>query len=275
MGASGRLARGEPAATATASTPTTTKQQRELPLSDLDDESADLTELMDSLSAESKTLVKIFKVVISKQFKSELEIMKKELAKKDAEIDFLKSEVKDLKDKIQDLDSHLDSVDQYERRDTIIVSGPTLPQECQAENPLNVIVNTLKNNLKINIKEDDISVAHRLGPITQQRARPMIVKLKNRSLKYDIVGACLKMKPNLFINESLTSKRLNLFKQILAVRGRHRQRFQQCFTKDGRIVVKLRNSTVKHVIVDNKSLNQFLEKYPEMKDTHLDVTSDN
>ena len=112
---------------------------------------------------------------------------------------------------------------------------------------------TIKEHLKLNLKPEDISVAHRLGTTQPGRDRPVIVKFVNRSLKYETMGACIQLRPRLYINESLTPKRLDIFKQVLAIRKQHREKFQQCFTKDGNIVVKLKHSTVKHVIVDDQS----------------------
>lgn len=240
---------------------------------DPDLENAELPELLNSLSEESRTLVKIIKMVITEQFRGEIQTLREELVKRDSEITQLKTEVKDLNIKVEDLESHLDSIEQYQRRDTVIISGPALPQESQHENPVHLIVNTLKDTLKINVQEQDISVAHRLGPFNQNHPRPMIVKLMNRSHKYDIIGACLTIKPDLYINESLTPSRLNLFKKILAIRKQHRQKFSQCHTKDGKIIVKLGNSMMKHIIVDERSLLQFLDRYPDMKDTYQEIVS--
>ena len=130
---------------------------------------------------------------------------------------------------------------------------------------------TVKENLKLNIKAEDISVAHRLGTSQPGRDRPIIVKLVNRSLKYDVIGACIQLRPRLYINESLTPRCLDIFKQVLAIRKEHRQKFQQCYTKDGNIVIKLKHSTVKHVIVDHQSFLNLLEKYPDMKDTYNEI----
>lgn len=232
---------------------------------------ADLTDLLASLSKESKTLVKILKTIITKQLRSELETMREEITKKDAVIDKLDNEVKDLKTKVHDLEAHLDRVEQYERRDTIIISGPSLPSETPTENTSSVVVETIKEHLKINLKTDDLSVTHRLGASVPGRDRPMIVKLVNRSLKYDIMGACVQLRPKLYVNESLTPKRLQIFKQVLSIRKEHRQKFQQCYTKDGNIIIKLKHSTVKHVIVDDESFMKFLDKYPYMKDTYTSL----
>lgn len=236
--------------------------------SDLLADDPELVSLLASLPKDSKTQVKILKVIFAKQLKTEMDILKEEINKKDEIIKKLDNEVKDLRDKVFDLEAHLDRVEQYERRDTIILSGPSLPPETPAEKPASVVTSAIKDHLKINIKEEDISVAHRLGSTQPGRERPVIIKLVNRSLKYDIMGACVQLRPPLYINESLTPKRLTLFKQVLAIRKQHRPKFQQCFTKDGNIIVKLKHSTVKHIITDERSFMALLDKYPYMKDTH-------
>lgn len=165
----------------------------------------------------------------------------------------------DLHGKVECLETHLDEVEQYERRDTLIISGPSLPQDTPEEDAVKVILNTMKENVRINVKENDVSVAHRLGNKQQNRNSPMIVKFVNRSMKYDLVGACIRLKPDLYLNESLTPKRLALFKTMLMIRKEHREKFQQCHTKDGKIIVKLKNSTVRHTIADKRTIIAFLE----------------
>lgn len=240
---------------------------------DLDE--GELEQLMNTITPESKTLVKILTIIISKQSRCELKTIRDELTEKDKQITQLKKDVIEMKDKLADLETQVDDAEQYERRDTIIISGPSLPSETSAENPANTVINTIKDTLKININTNDINIAHRLGPKHQQTSRPMIVKLTNRSLKQDIMTACVNIKPNLYINESLTPKRLKIYKQVLHIRKVHKNKFQQCFTKNGRIMIKLKNSTVRHVVVDELTFKRFLEKYPDMMDTYQESLSDN
>lgn len=233
------------------------------------DEDEELNRLQQSLSPESLTLVRILVIILSKQFSTEINGLKSEIQKKDEVITELSDEVNALKSKVSDLELNLDDVAQYERRDTIILSGPALPNETPQENTTLVAINTIRDNLKINLKESEISVSHRLGASTVQRKRPLMIKLTNRSLKYDLVGACIKLKPQLYINESLTPKRLNILRQILGIRRAHKEKVQSVYTSEGKIIIRLKNSTLKHTIVDEKSLMAFLEKYPQMKDTYL------
>lgn len=247
-------------------------QQQQAQLLSQDDHEPDETEvnqLLGSLSEESKSLVKILTFVITQKVTVEIEKLKEEVTRKDSQIIDLSEEISDLKVKVQDLEANLDSVDQYERRDTIIVSGPVIPEETGQENTTNIITSVVKDHLKINISEYDINIAHRIGPKQFQRKRPIIVKLNNRSLKHDLVGACIQLKPQLYINETLTAKRLHLFKQVLNIRRTNRDKFQQCHTKDGKIIVKLRNSTMKYEITDHRTLITF----PLMKDTYLQTVS--
>lgn len=235
---------------------------------DLPTDDAEITDLLASLPKDSKTLVKIMKVIITKQFRAEMEMLREEINKRDFVIQELSDELKDLKDHVSTLESHIDRVEQYERRDTIIVSGPSLPAEAPTEDATSVVLATMKDQLKLVIKPEDVSVSHRLGASQPDRNRPIIVKLVNRSLKQDIVNACIQLKPKLYVNESLTPRRLELFKKVLAIRKVHRDKFQQCHTKDGNIIVKLKHSTLKHIIVDDKTFHNMLDMYPYMKDTH-------
>ena len=236
-------------------------------------EDSELGNMLAGLSEESKALVGVIEVIITKQIKTELELIKEEIKKKDLIITNLKGEVKDLQEKLHSVETHMDSIDQYERNDTVIVSGPSLPEESAQENAKSLLVSTIKEKLKINIKEEDLSVAHRLGPAHQNKRRPIIAKLVSRSLKYDLVWACTNLKPDLYVNESLTPKRYQLLRRVLAVRRAHRQKFQQCYTKDGKIMIKLKNSTVRYTIVDEQSLLAFLDNYPAMLETYQEIAN--
>ena len=72
----------------------------------------------------------------------------------------------------------------------------------------------------------------------------------------------LTVKPNIYINESLTPKHRIIYTTLLAIRKQHRDAFQQCYTRDGRIFVKLKSSHQKHMITNEDSQNIFLDKFP-------------
>lgn len=216
------------------------------------------TTIMDLISGDLETLSQEGKAIVSTIVKA----LTLSMQEKDHTIQTLQSKVSSLESKVNKLEDQLDDIDQYERRDTIIISGPALPNEHQMENTTDLTVKTIKDNLHINIEHKDINVSHRLGSKQQNKTRPLIVKLLNRSKKAEIMEACVKVKPNLYINESLTPKRRTIYTTILEIRKKNRSLFQQCYTRDGRIFIKLKDSNQKHSITNEHSLNTFLDKYP-------------
>lgn len=106
-----------------------------------------------------------------------MEVLKNELISKDAKIDEMNNEIEKLKSKLQESESKLDNTEKYEKRDTVIVSGPILPPKTRQENPVDVVRRVFRDHLKINITEHDVSVALRIVPVNSQRARLIIVKL--------------------------------------------------------------------------------------------------
>ena len=229
---------------------------------------SDVDALLATLPEECKTVVKVITEIITNRLSEKIVNLQKDLTEKEKAINDLKINVTTLTSRVNVLELHLDDVDQYERRDTVILSGASLPAESTQENTTNIVTQAIKDQLKINIQPGDISVSHRLGTKRQQHNRPIIVKLVNWSLKHDLVGACVQLRPQLYINESLTPKRIDLLSKIELIRKDHKQKFQQCYTQDGRIIVKFRNSTIKHTITNEKHMMDFLEKYPLMLDTY-------
>ena len=224
---------------------------------------------MESLGESDKTLVKIMTAVLRDIFTPEFQSLKDALESKDRLIKQLDEKCNRMEEKIKTLESHVDELEQYGRRECLIFSGPSvIPAETQGENTSDIICKVIKDNLKLIVKSSDISVSHRLGKVNEANNRPVIVKLVNRSLKYDLIGACAQHRPALYINESLTPRRRRLLNDVLRVRKEHKKDFQSCYTSEGRIIIRLKNSTIKHIIHDQPTLIKFLEKYPKMHDTY-------
>ncbi|KAK3895532.1 hypothetical protein Pcinc_000770 [Petrolisthes cinctipes] len=160
-----------------------------------------------NLPGDMQALVTIIGKVIQTQFDTYFSKFDNLNTAKNRQIDQMQTKINELENKIINLEITIDDVDQYERRDTVIISGPSLPHESTNENPCDLIVNTIKHHLHVNMTHADINVAHRIGRKTQGKTRPIIVKLQNRIKKSELVHACITVKPQLYINESLTPKR--------------------------------------------------------------------
>ena len=246
-------------------------------------QSAEIKRMMDSLDEREKTLVKVQTAILRDFFSEEIQSLKEALELKDRKIKQLNDKCDKLEKKVSDLEEQVEELSQYGRRETIVISGPdTIPAETTGENTTDIVCNLIKSKLSINIKSSDISVSHRLGRPKSSSAsasaspaidivqnRPIIVKLVNRSLKHDLIAACVLKKPKLFINESLTPQRLALFRQVLWVRKEHKNAFKSCYTSEGKIVIRLKNSNQEYVVTSESSLINFLDRYPNMKETYL------
>ena len=132
------------------------------------------------------------------------------MREKDEKIERLEASLCTMKEKVVSLENKIDDNSQYERRDTLVISGKSIPTAQPNENCNIIVRNLIKEQTRLILKEEDISIAHRLGrrpDSSQQDRRSIIFKLCRRDLKRDIRDACKQHKPNFFVNEHLTPTR--------------------------------------------------------------------
>ena len=72
------------------------------------------------------------------------------------------TEIKDLRQRVEVLEEQVDTNSAYERRDALIISG-NIPAATINENFNNIVTILLKNGVKLRLRPDDISTAHRIG----------------------------------------------------------------------------------------------------------------
>ena len=78
----------------------------------------------------------------------------------------------------------VDTNDQNERRDTLILSGSNLPILSSNENCKTIVRDSISSHTSLAIHDNDISIAHRN---VRQDKRKMIFKLCKRDLMSDIL----------------------------------------------------------------------------------------
>ena len=118
-----------------------------------------------------------------------------------------------------------------------------------------------------------MSVSHRLGSKPRQQGqdtRPIIVKFCRRDVKYSIRHSCRSLRPkDLFVNESLTPVRNQIFKTLRYIRKQHNDIVTGCGTSDGKIFAYTKSSPTtaegagdkRHCINTMEALNQFCRIY--------------
>ena len=213
------------------------------------------------------------------QISSKLDSLEKNLVETKRQMLKLESSHKSLEQKFNRLLAKFDDLENYTRRETIIISGKCIPTEAQNENTSNIAVNLLKSKLNVNIDVSEISVSHRIGKFDQNasNARSIIVKLLHRSTKYKLMDECIKNRASkelsdFHLNESLSSQRMTLFSDLKQLRWKHKSLFQQLYTKDGVIFVKLTvNQRQKYRIKTEEQLLSFLSNYPQLRDSYDEI----
>lgn len=186
---------------------------------------------------------------ITEQLETKLNILRDEFAAllsvKNKEIDQLKLAVSTLKAQVHKLEEKANDSEAFERRDTIVVSGEGVPIVESGEICSNIVSDLVKNKLRINLNPSDISTAHRAGPKpSSQRGsdrRSIMVKLCRRELKQELLVACRNLKPNIFINESLTPTRKTIMYVLRQMKRQCPTKVSGCSSHEGRVFVWLQN----------------------------------
>ena len=180
----------------------------------------------------------------------------------------LKEEHASLKDQVlisaNDLKSvqkSLNDLEQYTRRDSVEIRGIPLPEESQEEDT-NEIVLQLSQKMGIPLERKDISVSHRIRSRSSVDSA-IIVKFVRREVRKRLYRARKRLKSittadfgfsvekKIFINESLTPKNKELFKDCLRFKKDNSFKFR--WTNAGKIF--LRRNADFPVILTNSSVD--------------------
>ena len=140
---------------------------------------------------------------------------------------------------VQSLRSDIDSNEQYERKDTLIVSGPDHPVASQNENS-KIMVKNLLSEACVTVNLNDISIAHRIGrkPIDAQARdkRGLIFKLCRRDLVQTIFNACKRTKPSFYVICSLTPTRNKILYLLRQLKKKFPAMLKGCRALNGDVV---------------------------------------
>ncbi|KAL7402086.1 hypothetical protein ABVT39_009292 [Epinephelus coioides] len=136
-----------------------------------------------------------------------------------------------------------DELEQYSRKENIRINGMEEQSGEESEDQLIEKVCNLAAAPGSVMKEEDMSMAHRLGGVKKQRKmRPVIVRFVSRRKKADLI----KLKENdtykkVFICEDLTNMRYKLFRYA-------KGKCDLTFVRDGKIISK---KDGKYITIDN------------------------
>ena len=177
-----------------------------------------MPDLSSKLSEEGKLIVQLItdhNDILKSEFTEKIK-------EKDKEIAIVKSELNSVRTRLAQLEDRHDDAEAYERRDTLIISGDGVPEASLGENCTVIVSSMIREKLRKNISAGDISVSHRIGqkPRSPQHVdrRNIFVKLCRRNLKDELLSACRSLRPNIYLNESLTPTRSTILYALRKVK---------------------------------------------------------
>ena len=200
---------------------------------------------------------------------TELAVLKENMESMVTERAELKSQVAALE---QELKSRIDDQDQYERKDSLILSGPAVTDMVPDENTHELVKKLVNDHLGINQYSGHFNITHRLGPLRRSSngsanpKRNIYVKLVRRDLKKAIVTASKSQRNSqLYANESLTPYRRKMFHALRRMK-KNVETVKGCTTLDGRIyafTAPLPNQTrdQRHHIKDMEAHHEFCRQF--------------
>ena len=222
-----------------------------------------LDEKLSPLSEQLKEALAMVKSLNTKYEKLEetLVVLQEENKALKEEHASLKAQVLSSANDLKSVQKSLNDLEQYTRRDSVEIRGIPLPEESQEEDT-NEIVLQLSQKMGIPLERKDISVSHRIRSRSSVDSA-IIVKFVRRELRERLYRARKRLKSittadfgfsvekKIFINESLTPKNKELFKDCL--RFKKDNSFKFLWTNAGKIF--LRRNADSPVILINSSVD--------------------
>ena len=180
----------------------------------------------------------------------------------------IRSRCSKLEDKVVSLESSVNQVEQYGRRNNIVISG--IPDDVADD--LEDAVTSIMEDVDVIVQNGDIEVCHRIGKSDQKTSsKKTIVRFINRKYckkalvnRKKLININSEMKYNfsrnnkIFINENLTREN-----ESIAFCGRKLKRnskIHSCFTRDGIVFI---NKTEKSKAFKVHHMNALYDAFPE------------
>lgn len=167
---------------------------------------------------------------------------------------FVMASLRSLQTQTEFIANGMDHMEMRSRRKILLIHGVA---EVNKENIASVITTTLSDKLKLtSFSISDVKRCHRLGRTTGDRPRPILLKLKDTTLRNKIWASKSDLKgTGVTLSEFLTKARYDIF-----MAARLKFGIAKCWTRDGTVYV-LGSGGTRHRISSLKQLDDI--KLPE------------
>lgn len=143
-------------------------------------------------------------------------------------------------------DERINDLEQYGRRNNIRINGVPENGEETSERTTRIATETLNRYIEnLDIRREEIDIAHRLGKKKEGKHRQIIIKFQSRMLRDTVLKNRRVFKgSDIFVNEDLTK----INQQVLAcVRKKMTDEVARAWSRNGRIFYKSHTDTVLEV----------------------------
>lgn len=188
--------------------------------------------------------------------------LKKEIYTLNKEIDEQKTENHNLSEQLETInlttESKLNDIEQYSRKNNIRISGiPEIGIE-SAETTTGLVVQKLNSSIEaLNLKIDDIDVAHRLGKKQNGTHRQIIIKFHSRMKRDTILKNRRVFKnTNIFVSEDLTKTNQHV---LACIRKKSPDEVDRSWSKGGRLFYKAKSDPDTVIEVTFKEFQQWID----------------
>lgn len=216
---------------------------------------------LELLSMESKLLVKIICARFDKRFDEK----DQQIAKLEEKVEALCVKIVKQNEVIERHEEVIERLQQERIKDTMVISG-NVPAFNINEDCSEVVAKALREKLSTNIRSSDIVGATRLGAPKQDIVDKRPIKFKFKSGNVDhrkIVSiACVRERPNIYINELMTPFKKDLFHRVRKIKREAPGVIRSCYVSNGLIVIKRPGPDGRNIKINNqKELERFLQEF--------------
>jgi len=175
-------------------------------------------------------------------------------------IEALENKIGKVEQKLQEQTGKTEHLMQVKESKSCVLSGPSVPQGREKENCNDIVANLISKKLNINLPSGSIVGASRLGYEKEGKPdrRSIRFNVPDEKIRSTLIGACIKVKPNFYINEYLTSYNKKLLRRALELK-KDLKLISTCFVKQGILNVSKIKGSKTTKIFSFQDLNDFLK----------------
>ncbi len=220
---------------------------------------------INEIKVEIKNTVKSSK----EELKKEINVLQKQIAELTVDKEMKAKEIVELREENTKLNIRIEELENYSRRDNIVIHG--LPEEQnEGEEELLNLINGVADSPGVPLQPYEIHAFHRL-PTKEGKNKPVIVKLNNRQTKARLVRRSKQIKlQNIFVNEYVSKQTNELFSA--ARLAKKDGKFQFVWLKEGQVFVRREERSQEVKVKTMKQLEELVRE-PDITNLKLRTRS--